>query len=127
MRYIIDTHTLVWYFTKDKRLSKRVKQIIYEAEQGRNEIIIPAIVLLEAIDIGEKKKIQFEIQRLFDFIEKKDNFTIVSLDFTLIKEISGTGKGLDLHDRIIVVISEIYKGVILTKDSEIKNFTKTIW
>lgn len=127
MKYIIDTHTLVWYFTKDKRLGKRVKEIIYEAEQGRNEIIIPAIVLLETIDIGEKKKIQFEIQKLFDFIEKKDNFTIVGLDFALIKEIPTIGRGLDLHDRIIVVVAKIYNGIVLTKDSQIKKFIKTIW
>jgi len=49
------------------------------------------------------------------------------LDFSLIKEIVKIGKGLDLHDRIIVAISKIYEGVILTKDLEIKKIAETIW
>jgi len=39
MKYIVDTHSLVWYFTQDKRLSNKVRNIIREAEEGKNEII----------------------------------------------------------------------------------------
>jgi PIN domain nuclease of toxin-antitoxin system len=60
MRYILDTHSLVWYFVKDKRLSSKVRKIIREGEKGKHEIIIPAIVLLEAIDIQEKKKVSLK-------------------------------------------------------------------
>jgi predicted nucleic acid-binding protein len=127
MKYIVDTHSLVWYLTKDKRLSSKVKKILKEAEQGRNEVILPAIVLLEAIDIQEKKRIHFKIEKLFDFIEKRDNFTVIGLDFAQIKEIAKIGKGLDLHDRVILAIGKLCKGVILTKDPEIKKLTKTIW
>ena len=127
MKYIIDTHSLVWYFTNDKRLSKRVEKIIQKAECGENEIIIPIIVLLECIDISEKKKIQFRMKDLFDFIERMDNFRIIDLDFYITKKLTQTGKGLELHDRVILTVNEIYQGIILTKDSEIKNQTKTIW
>lgn len=51
MNYIVDTRTLVWYFVKDDRLSNRVKQIIQEAEQGRNELVIPVIVLTKDPEI----------------------------------------------------------------------------
>lgn len=127
MKYIVDTHSLIWYFAKDKRLTNKIKNLLQEAEQGKNEIIIPAIVLLEAIDIQEKKRVRFKTERLLEFIEEKENFTIVDLNFSLIKEIIKIGKGLDLHDRIIVTISKIYKGIILTKDSKIKKFAKIIW
>ena len=127
MRYIVDTHSLVWYFTKDGRLSNKVKNILREAEQDKNEIIIPTIVLLEAIAIQEKKKIKFKVEKLFNFIESKENFEIVGLDFSLIKQIPGRAKELDLHDRVIITISKVYKGIILTKDLGIKKFTKIIW
>jgi len=127
MKYVVDTHSLVWYFSKDERLSDKVKNILREAEQGRNEIIIPAIVLLEAIDIQEKKKVVFKMEELFNFIEAKENFKIADLNFPLVKQIPGKIKSLDLHDRIIITISKIYKGIILTKDLEMKKFTKTIW
>lgn len=127
MKYIIDTHSLVWYFANDKRLSKRVEKIIQKAECGKDEIIIPVIVLLECIDISEKKKIQFKMKDLFDFIERMDNFRIIDLDFDITKKLAQIGKGLDLHDRVILTVSKIYQGTILTRDSEIKNCAKTIW
>jgi PIN domain nuclease of toxin-antitoxin system len=127
MRYILDTHSLVWYFAKDKRLSSKVRKIIQEGEKGKHEIIIPAIVLLEAIDIQEKKKVRFKMEKIFDFIESKENFKIADLNFLLIKQILGRAKGLDLHDRVILAVSKIYEGIILTKDLEIKKFTQTIW
>lgn len=127
MKYIVDTHSLVWYFVKDKRLSNKVKKILQEAEQGREEIILPAIVLLEAIDIQEKKKIRFNLKRLFDFIEAKENFTVLELDFVQIKELARVGRGLDLHNRIIFTIAKLFNGVILTKDKELKKLAKTIW
>lgn len=127
MKYVVDTHSLVWYFTKDERLSNRVKRILQEAEDGRNELIIPAIVLLEAVDICEKKKIAFEIDKLFSFIEERDNFQITDVNFPLIRELVHIGRGLDLHDRIILTVSKLSNGIILTRDSELKRFAKVIW
>jgi len=34
MRYLVDTHTLVWFFTKDPKLGTRAKKILLEAEKG---------------------------------------------------------------------------------------------
>ncbi|MEK7542652.1 MAG: PIN domain-containing protein [Patescibacteria group bacterium] len=127
MKYVVDTHSLVWYFTKDKRLSNRVKSILQESEDGRNELIIPTIVLLEAVDICEKKKISFDIDKLFSFIEAKDNFQISDVDFPLVKELVRIGRGLDLHDRIILATGKLFNGIILTRDSKLKKFTKVIW
>ncbi|MCG2698442.1 PIN domain-containing protein [Candidatus Parcubacteria bacterium] len=127
MKYIIDTHTLVWYFTKDKRLGGKAKSILRSAEQDNIEIIIPIIVLLEALDIQEKKKIHFKIENFLDFIDQKDNFSIAELNFLLFKEMIKIGKGLDLHDRIIIAASKMFQAVILTKDAEIKKLAKTIW
>lgn|GEM_PF-3280209 len=117
----------VWYFAKDEKLSPKVKKILQEAEKDKHEIIIPAIVLLETIDIQEKKKVKFKMEKVFDFIETKENFKIADLNFLLIEQIPGRAKGLDLHDRVIVIVSKIYEGIILTKDSEIKKFVTTIW
>ena len=127
MKWVVDTHSLVWYFTKDKRLSKRVKEIIQKGERGQEEVILPSIVLLETIAISEKKKIKFDIKKLFEFLESLPNLIVADLDLELIKEVTKTPKILDLHDRIIVAVSQIYEAVILTRDSQIKLFAKTLW
>ena len=127
MKYIIDTHSLVWYFAEDERLSNKARKIIQGAEEGKEEIILPAIVLLEAIDIQEKKKIKFDLKRLFDFIEARENFKVVPIDFEQIKRLVKIGRGLDLHDRVILTIAEIFNAVILTRDKELREKAKTIW
>ncbi len=127
MKYILDTHALVWYLTKDRRLGKKAKSIIQGAEQSRHDVIIPVIVLLKAIDIGEKKKVKFKIRELFDFIEKSPNFMVVDLDLYLVEETIKVGRGLDLHDRIILAVARAYDGIILTKDAEIRERGKTAW
>lgn len=127
MRYVVDTHALIWYFTGDKRLSQKVKSVIQAAERGEGEIIVPVIVLLEAIDIQEKKKISFNIIKLFDFIDSRESFQVVGLSFEHVKAIIKIGKGLDLHDRVVVMTGKMFGGVILTKDSQIKQFTEVVW
>lgn len=67
------------------------------------------------------------MKKFFDFIETKENFKVADLNFSLIKQIPGKGKELDLHDRVIFIVGEIYKGIILTKDPEIKKIARTIW
>ena len=127
MRYVVDTHTLVWYFTRDEKLSSKAKEIIQEAEGGRNELIIPVIVLLEALDIQEKKKVQFNISELFNFIEASDNFIIAEIGFSDLRKIVDTGKGLDLHDRLIVLAAKEFEAAVLTKDPQIQEQAQTIW
>jgi len=127
MRYLVDTHTLVWFFTKDPKLGTRAKKILLEAEKGKYQIFIPTIVLLEAIDIAQKKKISFKIEDLFGFIETRDNFQIIDLDFALIKEIVKIGKKLELHDRVILTTAKFFQATILTRDSVLKSLVSTIW
>lgn len=35
MRYIVDTHSLVWYLSGDKRLIKRLKMFLEKLKEGR--------------------------------------------------------------------------------------------
>jgi hypothetical protein len=67
------------------------------------------------------------MEKIFDFIESKENFKVADLNFLLIKQIPGRAKGLDLHDRVILTVGKMYEGIILTKDLEIKKFAQTIW
>jgi len=35
MIYIVDTHTLIWYFTGDERLGKKAKDILRRGGRGQ--------------------------------------------------------------------------------------------
>lgn len=128
MNLVCDTRALVWYFTGDKRLPKKVRTLLEQGEQGKHLLIIPVIVLLEAVDIAEKKRVRFDIFELLDFIEAHPSFEVIGLDFPFIRELITQGQGLELHDRIIFVTGERYRAKIITKDSAIRRIYKeVIW
>ena len=56
MDYVTDTHSIVWYFTDDPRLSRRALEV-FEKTIKEGAIIIPAVVLAEIMYIADKGKI----------------------------------------------------------------------
>ena len=52
-RYVVDTHTLIWFLEENPRLSSQVKTILQDPE---SELVIPIIVLAEACWIIEHGK-----------------------------------------------------------------------
>lgn len=98
------------------------------SEQGKATIIVPAIVILECIDILDKKKVDLDFEEIILKIAQSDNFIISEINWSLILEINKT-KGLkDIHDRVIVATAKIFNAKLISKDKIIKNFYQnTIW
>ena len=60
MYYVTDTHAFLWYLTDSPKLSKKVRNIFDLCDRGKVTIIISAVVLLECIDILDKKKVNLK-------------------------------------------------------------------
>ena len=128
MRYIADTHTLVWYFTSDQRLGK----IAYNRLEGsieKGEILIPTIVLAELLYISERGRIKLSFKDTLGKIEINDNYEIVPLDIDVLMEAEKIKPMLEMHDRLIVATAMLYDAEIITKDKQIieAGVIKTIW
>jgi len=54
MRYVLDTHILIWYFIGSKRLKPRAREVIDRCLNEGGQLLVPTIVLAEALDIAEK-------------------------------------------------------------------------
>jgi len=128
MYYVADTHSFLWYLIDSPKLSIRARSIFELSERNGTIIIIPAIVLIESIDILDKKKIDLRFEQILLKISQSSNFILSNIDLSLILEINKT-KGLnDLHDRTIVATAKIFDAHIISKDREIKKFyKKTVW
>ncbi len=50
-KYVLDTHTLVWYLEGSPRLSTRAKAIV---DDSSNQLVVPLIVLAEAAFLIER-------------------------------------------------------------------------
>ena len=128
MYYVTDTHSFLWYLTDSPKLSKKARVIFDSCDRGEVTIIIPAIVLLECIDIFDKKKISSNFEEIITKIYQSTNFIFSEINWSLILQINKI-KGLkDLHDRVIIATSQTFNAFLISKDKIIKIFyKKTIW
>ena len=55
MDYVADTHSLVWYFTEDSRLSKKALEA-FDGTIKEGTLIIPTLVLAELMFIAKKRE-----------------------------------------------------------------------
>jgi len=128
MYYVTDTHSFLWYLTNSPKLSFKARAIFDLCDQAKATIIIPAIVLLECIDIFDKKKVDLKFEEVALKIFQASNFIFSEINWSLILEVNKI-KGLrDLHDRIIVATAKIFDAALISKDKTIKRvYKRTIW
>lgn len=133
-RYVIDTHALLWYITADERIGNAAKAIIEKCEAGENQIIVPAIVLIEAISTlrNPRKGIKYNPETLLDRLGNNPNFLISDLGLDVARSYNNELEHLrslhDDHDRLVVVTSKIFDTIpILTRADDIRAITQTVW
>ena len=68
MDYVTDTHSLVWYFTEDPRLSKKALEA-FERTVEKNVIIVPTIVLAEIMFISKKGDVNITFEETLKKLE----------------------------------------------------------
>lgn len=115
MIYVLDTHILIWYFIGSKRLKGGLKEKIDEVRRRGGRLLVPTIVLAEALAIAERDKVEFDFQRMYQLIKDETEFKIVSFTSEILEEAMHI-KIPEIHDRIIVATAKFYKAGILTRD-----------
>jgi len=113
--YVLDTHVLIWYFTGSKRLKTGIKEKIDEIRNKGDPLLVPTIVLAEALAIAEKGKIKFDFKEMYQLIRNKEEFEIVGFGSEILEKAMKI-KIPEIHDRIIVATAKFYRAGILTKD-----------
>ncbi len=115
MLYVLDTHVLIWYFTGSRRLKRELREKMDETRNRGGRLLVPTIVLAEALAIAEKGKVEFDFQKMYRLIKSEPEFEIIS--FT--PEVLEQAMSIDIpeiHDKIIVATAKFYRAGILTKD-----------
>ncbi len=114
--YVVDTHVLIWYFTGSKRLKPALREKIDETRAQNGRLLVPTIVLAEALDIAEKSRVQFDFAEMYRVIREEQEFEIVSLSPEIFNTVIQVQNIPELPDRIIVATARFYGAGILTKD-----------
>ena len=100
MDHVTDTHSIVWYFTDDPRLSRRALEV-FEKTIKEGAIIIPAVVLAEIMHIAGKGKITLTFDETLQKIDSYENFIVAALDLEILKVAEKIKVNLEMHDKLI--------------------------
>jgi len=119
--YVLDTHVLIWYFIGSQRLRPALKHVIDETRRQGGRLLIPTIVLAEALDVAEKGKVTFDFEAMYQLIQKEAEFEIVDFGVEIFDQALAVQEVREIHDRIIVATARYYGASVLTRDRIIRN------
>jgi PIN domain nuclease of toxin-antitoxin system len=118
--YVVDTHVLIWYFIGSKRLSQSLKDEIDDVRSRSGRLLVPTIVLAEALDLAEKGRVTFDFSKMHQLILQEPEFEIIGFGADIFDETIRVGAVPEIHDRIIVATARFYGAGVLTKDRIIR-------
>ena len=125
MRYLLDTHTLLWFFENNPSLSPEAKANILD----KNNVIYVSIAsfweIAIKISLG-KLNISFSTDELFEKIEDED-FILMAISSEHIKTIQTlTHHHRDPFDRILISQAKVESCTVITRDEAFTNYPITV-
>ena len=126
-KYSLDTHAIVWYLLKDKKLSKVAEEAVRHIFTKKAVGIISTMVVLELYYVSLKDN-RFDFSKTINLIKDAD-IKIVNFDMRVLSKTVELPKGFDMHDRIIVATSILTNSRLITRDGVLRNLfpNETVW
>src|SRR4030066_1543266 len=128
MDFVTDTHSLIWYFTEDSRLSRKAFDA-FEGTVKDGTVIVPAVVLAEIMFIAKKGRVTLTFEDTLKKGEGYENFEIAPLDAEILTIADKIEADLEMHDKLIVATALYYEAALITKDELVRKSggVSTIW
>lgn len=120
MKYLLDTHILIWWAENNKKLKSEYKKIIADG----NNIIFVSVASAWEIEIKTKLK-KIKLDTSIDKIVNKYGFNILDININHILELNKL-KSLhkDPFDRMLISQSIVEKMKLITQDKLINKYFK---
>ncbi|QDL08669.1 twitching motility protein PilT [Brasilonema octagenarum UFV-E1] len=122
MKYVIDTHALIWFLEGNPRLGSNAKTILSNPE---SQLIIPATALAEAVWIVERGRTSISsATALLSAVNADSRIVVYPLGTNVIQQTIGLAAIAEMHDRqivatAIVLVNQGETVVLLTCDQNI--------
>lgn len=118
MKYLLDTHTLIWWAANSERLYPEFRNII----KKENNIILVSVATIWEIIIKVKLK-KLKIKTLPEEMVRKCGFTILDIELEHVlslRDLPNYHK--DPFDRILIAQSKSEDCELLTTDKKVKKY-----
>lgn len=127
-RACIDTHALIWHATRPKRLGRAAARWLREADAGRAQISIPAIVAIELTRLREAGRNVLGPEQVEVLLEA-GAFVFEPLDRAQVIEFARLDTVADPFDRMIIAAARATDLPLITADEDItaSALVTTVW
>lgn len=129
--YTADTHALLWHFQevlalgrrRARGLSGRARRIFAAADDGREVVLIPSIVLVELTYLSERGVVPPALldRLLADLARTPDNYRMIPLDLTVVTHLRDIPPSdvPEMPDRIIAATAKATGTKLLSRDTSL--------
>ena len=123
MKYLLDTHVLIWWLTDDRKLSKGHATLLERSERSATPVGLSAMSLWEIAKLVERGRIELtqSVDDSLDQLETSAFITILPLTGRVAVESTRLGARFhaDPVDQIIVATARCHALTLLTVDERI--------
>lgn len=100
MKYVVDTHALIWFLEGNSRLGENAKNVLSDPT---SQLILPAIALAEAAWIVERGRTSIpSVVELLNAVNADPRLVLYHLDQAIIQQSLSLSVITEIHDRQIV-------------------------
>jgi PIN domain nuclease of toxin-antitoxin system len=125
----IDTHALIWYLSRPKRLGRRAHRLLKEADAGRAVVHVPAIVAIELSLLRKAGRKTVGVLELEALLKAQPAFRLLPMDLAQAKEFALLETVADPFDRLILAATRAHGAPLVTADVAIHDsaLVEAVW
>ncbi len=123
MKYLLDTHVVIWWLMSDRKLSKEHAKLLERSERTGTAVGLSAISLWEIAKLVERGRLELtqSVEDSFEQLESSEFVTVLPLTGRV--AIESTRLGARFHsdpiDQVIAATARCHGLTLLTADERI--------
>ena len=116
LRFVADTHALLWHLTEPKRLGKAARRAFASAERGVALCRVPVISLVEISLLHERGRLRIGPAQILETLAGHPGYSVLALDLEQAVEF-GSFPGIhDPMDRLIAAAARATGARLISAD-----------
>ncbi len=120
-RLLLDTHILVWWLTKSRRLSRTQLGALERAVRFTEPLVFSAITLVEIALLLDRGKLEFRggLEACFESIQGIPLLRLYPLTYEIAADMANLSVLKEPSDQIIVATARVHRLRLVTSDQRI--------
>jgi PIN domain nuclease of toxin-antitoxin system len=118
VRFLLDTHIVVWWLSESRKLSQEQLRAIREAVRRGEPLAISAMTLIEIATLRRDGPYQAfgSIEEALSQVETDPTFQVLPITFPVARDAAALSSLRDPSDRAIVATARVNRLRLLTSD-----------